>query len=414
MLQPGGQTHALHGQDPLAPVGKAHRVLGDKGGAGKVPLGNKGRQGPLLIAEGDAHHVLVKGRLPGVHPAALLGEALQVHLGGEEPCGEKLALLQQGAVLRNQIVPGKDHIRSGLAQAAVRIHIGAQQPPRVLAHQLPAVLRLADGLIRAGGVQHQRSPVAGQAHAGGKGAPQVLTDLHPHLQAGHILAAKQQALSQPNPLPGKIHLHRLWGRGEVPGLVKLRVIGNARLGRQAQQLPLVEYGRAVVQGSLPGHGQAHRAEDIQVLCLLHQAGKAPLCRGEQGLIPEQVPAGIGGQGQLRKTHGPAAVCRCLLDQLLNPFQVLFHVRYRDSRGGGGNTEKSIFHKRSSFLAHPNPFRGRRCPTPEAGPANPQRPVQALGTLGTQVTRSPPGREAPWQEPPERAWRVPAWEWPAPE
>ena len=45
MLQPGGQAHALHGQDPLAPVGKAHRVLGGtKGVRAKSRWGNKGRQ----------------------------------------------------------------------------------------------------------------------------------------------------------------------------------------------------------------------------------------------------------------------------------------------------------------------------------------------------------------------------------
>ena len=157
--KPGGQAHALHGQDQLAAVGKPHRVPGHKGCRGKFPLGLEALQGALLIAEGDAHHLGVLGGMPTVHPAALLGKALQVHVGGNEASGKQLALCQQRAVFRNQVVARKHHIRGGLSQAAVHIGVGSQQPAGVLPHQLPAVLRLADGFIAARGVQDHRGPV---------------------------------------------------------------------------------------------------------------------------------------------------------------------------------------------------------------------------------------------------------------
>ena len=349
--QPGGKALGLHGQNQLAPAGKALLVPGCEGGGGEFPPGLEVLQRLLPVPEGHPHHGAVPAVLPGIHPAALLHQPLQVDVRGGQAVGKKLALPQQRAVLGDEVVPGEHHVRGGLPRAPVGIDIGAQQVAGPHLHQVPAVLRLANDLVAAGGVRHHRGAVLGQGGAGGLGAPQVLAELRGHGQARHVLTGEQQPLPQGDFLAAVGHRHRVRGGGEVPGLVKLPVVGDVLLGGQPQQPPPVEQGSAVVQRPLPGHGDAYGAEDVQLFGVLQQLGQALLRRGQQRRVAEQVPAGVGGHRQLREAHQAAALLRRLEDQLLDAAQVPRHLGGPHGRGGSRHPEKPVSHGKIPFLWH---------------------------------------------------------------
>ena len=182
------------------------------------------------------------------------------------------------------------------------------------------------------------APFKARLTLGGKGLQQVRD----------IFAAVQKPLAQPSLLPGKGDLHGLWGGGEMPGLVELGVIGDIGFGRKPQQTPLVEHGGTVVQRPLPRHRDTHRAEDVQPGGIFQQGSKGAFSPGKEGAVLKQIPAGVGGEGQLWETHSAAALAGGLLDLFQNLGLVFLHIGHSHRRRCGGDAIKSVFHSIQSF------------------------------------------------------------------
>src|SRR5699024_3235237 len=121
--------------------------------------------------------------------------------------------------------------------------------------------------------------------------------------------------------------------------------------------------------------------------------------GEQSPVPEQIPAGVASQGQLGEAHRPAAsLCR-LADHLPHPAGVFLHVGHRDLGGGGGHTDKAVFHSNHPFQKV-GTFKSPAPATKRWGFLHPIRP------------ESPPARKpALWG--PGWAWQALVWVWAAP-
>ena len=92
-------------------------------------------------------------------------------------------------------------------------------------------------------------------------------------------------------------------------------------------------GRAVVELSVPGvfHRQAQRGEHIQVLGGLQDGGQPLLRAPQQGILEEQVAAGVGRQAQFRKYHNIGLVFHSLLHSLINLLCIVRRVRHPDIR-----------------------------------------------------------------------------------
>ena len=121
-----------------------------------------------------------------------MGDAPEVKLGHDQAGGEALGFGQDGAVLADEVVPGKDQILGGLAHAGVGVQIAAGQPRRLPGDQLAAVGRLADELVRGRQVDEDGRAGLGQAGRRRRGHPQVLADLAAQHKGGQAAAAEQQ------------------------------------------------------------------------------------------------------------------------------------------------------------------------------------------------------------------------------
>ena len=214
-VQPAGQAHhrrlcaaVLHAlfeaqrrqEDDLVAVFAAlGAVLRDEGQG--VDMAGEGG-GARLQGEGDGDHPAVRIGAEGGQAAALVVQPLHVHLGHGEPGGEA-ALGQQGAVLGHDVVAVEDQIGGGLPLPGVGVDIAAHQPGGLAAHQAAAVLGLAHQLVGGGQVEDNGGPRLGQGHRGGRGGPQILTDLHPHSEAGHALAGEDHVGAQIDLLPAE-------------------------------------------------------------------------------------------------------------------------------------------------------------------------------------------------------------------
>ena len=138
----------------------------------------------------------------GIHPPPFIGQALHVDLTDGES-GGKPPLGHQGAVLSHDVMAVEDQVCGGLPLPGVGVDIAAHQPGGLAAHQAAAVLGLAHQLVGGGQVEDNGGPRLGQGHRGGRGGPQILTDLHPHSEAGHALAGEDHVGAQIDLLPAE-------------------------------------------------------------------------------------------------------------------------------------------------------------------------------------------------------------------
>ena len=132
------------------------------------------------------------------------------------------------------------------------------------------------------------------------GDPEVLTDLCRHDKPGDGIALKELGRAERHlAVTRERHERHVLGAGrEAPALVELAIGGDVALGHEAQQLTGAQHRGAVVELGGHAHGHAHEHERVHVCRELGKARKALLGRAEQRILPEEVLAGIGGDGQL--------------------------------------------------------------------------------------------------------------------
>ena len=368
-VQPAGQAHhrrlcaaVLHAlfeaqrrqEDDLVAVFAAlGAVLRDEGQG--VDMAGEGG-GARLQGEGypaypqavGLRHGVPLRSAEGIHPPPFIGQALHVDLTDGES-GGKPPLGHQGAVLSHDVMAVEDQVCGGLPLPGVGVDIAAHQPGGLAAHQSAAVLGLAHQLVGGGQVEDDGGPRLGQGHGGGLGGPQILADLHSHHQPGHGIAGPELPATQADLLAAQLQRDvQILAGGEPPLLIELPVIGQPGLGYQAQDLPPVNGGRAVVELSVPGvfHRQAQRGEHIQVLGGLQDGGQPLLRAPQQGILEEQVAAGVAGEAQLGQGQHPHPLLIGLPHEGENLFGVVAAVGHPDLGRAGGHLDESIAHRKA--------------------------------------------------------------------
>ena len=101
------------------------------------------------------------------------------------------------------------------------------------------------------------------------------------------------------------------------------------LGHHSEDLPVVDDSCHVVEPGPEGQRQAY--DDDQVIATAEQdyRGKPFDSRLLQGLLQEQVSAGITGQAELRQHDQPRPALGGTLHQVLDALHVVRHIRDLD-------------------------------------------------------------------------------------
>jgi len=344
MIQPFGKAVRLHLQNKLTAFGAALGVAGHKG-RGIDPAGQHGLRRLQIELHGL---VALTGRLKAGIAGTLGFHALAVDFGLGTAAVKGGVLREDGAVLGNKVMSGKHHVLRALTVPGGSIKVAAQQAGRLVGHQRPAVLGLANGLIAGGKIcDHGRT---GQRMEGGgrQGAPQILADLHTQHKAGHLAAAEQQGGAKGHLLTAHLRqLHIGAARGELPLFVELAIVGQIGLGHKAQDPAMAQHGGAVVQLAVHQQRQADQSHHVQLLRFSQQGAQSVQRAGLQSTLQKQVAAGIAGQAELGE-HGQLHAAGCGFAQSLGDLpDVIGAVGHPQCGRKGGCFQKTIFHRRFS-------------------------------------------------------------------
>ena len=339
MLQPLLESQRGDQQNLLAPGVPVLLALGNKGLGRHVPGQGGVRQGQ---GEGDGFHAL-RNRVEHLGPAALIAQLLDVDLGGMDTA-LKAAVLEHGAVFRDHLVGAEHHVGGGLAVAGAGVDVAAQELCGLHAHQMAAVAVLADDVVAGGQVADDGSAGRRQIHGGGDRGPHVLADLKAQDQLRQGDAGKHQLVAEGHGLAAEGHgAVALRRGGELPLLVKLAVIGQVGLGDHAQNLSFLYNNRTVIQFVIFPHGHPHGCDDFQGPGSSQNSAQSLLGAPQQGLLVEQIAAGIAGQAQLRHHQYLGAGLVRLAHHGKGLLGVIVAVSQPQLGCAAGNGYKTIFH-----------------------------------------------------------------------
>ena len=348
-----GKALGLDAQNQLAPLGAGRGVLrhkrraGDRAGQRQL----HGRQ--LKFHSGVAVRFRHKRRVA----LALLHHAAQVQLSHGILARKRCSVGQQTAVLGNQVVARKRHVGGAFAVACVGVEVRTQQTCALPADKLTAVGCLADGFIAGGQVCHNGSPGQCVGTAWRDGRPQVLADLGCQHKGGQLFAGKQKVRADQRLLPGQLDALGLTHTGDkVALLVKFAVVGQVYFRHQTQQLTVAEHRRTVVQLAVMAHRQADEDNDVQSLAGLQNRGKAVLGPTQQGILQEQVTAGVAGQRKLRQAEQLHIFFGVLTHDADDLVGVVGAVGHAQGGAGRSSADKAVFksgkavlHSQTSFI-----------------------------------------------------------------
>ena len=202
---------------------------------------------------------------------------------------------------------GVDHIRCRLGTARGHKGIYTVGSTTLVLHQFPAVGPLANRLIGGGQVHDHLRTGKGQQVGRGQGRPQILANLHANkrpipdpeqqvLTDGHAFAyAPQQSADVHGVLP------KIVAGGKPAFFVEFIVIGDAGLGDDALDSAPGDDNGAVEHLRAQPQRQAHHSDHIgaqpRAVQYLPQALLHPFI---QGVLIEEVLAGVAGKGHLRE------------------------------------------------------------------------------------------------------------------
>ena len=234
-------------------------------------------------------------------------KALEVDIRVNDALREHLALGQQCAVLRDEVVARKNEVLRGLTETGIRIQVRTQQSAGLLTNKVAAVARLADDLIRSGQVDDNV-----RAHLRQRGGrrirhPQVLADLHAEGKQRLLVALEDRVRHQRHTDGFAVRIldvHALHSAGqgvrrhEMALLVELRVVRKMGFRHERQHVTGIDDSGHIIQ--LAAHAQRQTDyDDSRKLCgLAADRVQRVQCALEQRFLQEQVAAGIAGQAQL--------------------------------------------------------------------------------------------------------------------
>ena len=308
-----GEAVRLDGKDVLAALRAAGGVGGNEG-MRVHPARERGlaRGGVGAQREGHAHVACLLGcgrALEGGHARALGREEADVHLGDGATVAEGFALREQTAVLGHEVVPGEDEVLRGLARACTRVDVAADEARTLAAHEVAAVVRLADDGVGGAEVADQRGAGLRMRNRGRRGHPEVLADLGRHHELGELQAREEQVGAKEHVL---LATHgdeeRLCRAGdEVAPLVELVVVGDVGLGDNSEDGAVRDSRRAVVELAARAHGHAHEQQGIKVRRGRGKVGEAGVGGTDEGILPEEVLTGVARERKLGQHDDGGAV-----------------------------------------------------------------------------------------------------------
>ena len=283
-------------------------------------------------------------------------KALEIDIRVNDALREHLALGQQCAVLRDEVVARKNEVLRGLTETGICIQVRTQQSARLLTNKVAAVARLADNLIRSGQVDDNVRAHLRQCGGRRIRHPQVLADLHAEGKQRLLVALEDRARHQRHTDGFAVRIldvHALHSAGqgvrrhEMALLVELRVVRKMGFRHERQHVTGIDDSGHIIQ--LAAHAQRQTDyDDSRKLCGLAADGTERLHRTlEQRFLQKQVAAGIAGQAQLRERDELRALRRGLLCLPDDFGGVIFAVRNVQVGRRGGDFNKSISHIRIS-------------------------------------------------------------------
>ena len=226
----------------------------------------------------------------------------------------------------------------------VGVNIAAHQSGRLAGNQLPSVGILAHGLVAGGAVDHHHGPRQRVGNAGRTRRPYVFAQLRRQHKPRHRITGKQQMGAHRHlpALPRRLYAGRRTRR-EMPGLIKLRIIGQKGLGHQPQKPAAADRRRRVVKLSVVFPGQPDKGQQVQFRRVLNQPFQRLLCPVCQQALQKQIAAGIAGQAEFRKHRDLGAPSGRLFHQLLHLRGIVFRIRHPDLRRSRRRPYKSLIH-----------------------------------------------------------------------
>ena len=341
MLQPLCKAVCLDLEDQLAALGAGGRIAGDERSGG-----DGAGECRLVQRHGERNGGMACGIRAECRTAAALAlHAPEVQHGLGVAGAEGLCLGQQRAVFTDEIMRGKDHIRRGFAVPGIRIEIGAQQACGLLADELAAVFRLADGFVTCREIGKHRCPGQRMAGARRQRGPEVLADLHTEAEVRHFAAAEQQVRAEGDGRAAQCDAAR-FGRcgGEVTQLIELCVVRQMGLRHKAEQRPMADHGGAVIECAVHADRQADDGDELERFACAENVPQALLGGIQQRLLQKQVRAGIAGEPKLRENGKRRAVLRGLLHGGDRFLRIIGAVCHAQCGGERADLQKSVFHK----------------------------------------------------------------------
>ena len=324
----------------------------------------------LALIEREERDHVARGRrvgLVGGHAAAVGGNEAEVNHGGcsgvrrgvtrkhEALVVERLGLGEHAAVLGHQAVAAVDDVLRGLAPTSAGVGIGADEARARVAHEARAVVGLAHELVGGREVADERG--AGKRGRGARrvGHPKVLADLGRDDEARHALALEELGGAEGHlVLAGEGDERDVGGAGaEAPALVELAVGGDVQLGHEAEELAAAQRGGAVVELGGHAHRHAHEHERVNVGRGGGKLGQAVLGGVKQGVLPEEILAGVGRDSELGQHGHLGARARLaharagLAHGLGAGHDVVVHVGHANRRGKGRHLDETVAHDVSS-------------------------------------------------------------------
>ena len=291
-------------------------------------------------------------RLECVHALTLVGEALKVDVGVDDALREHLALSQQCTVLRDEVVTRENKVLCGLAEACVRVEIRAEQTAGLLTHEVAAIARLADDLIRCGQVDDNVRAHLRQRSRRRIRHPQILANFYAEGEQRLLIALK-------NAVGHNRYIARLTGciskryaldrtqricRYKMALLVEFGIVRNVGFRDERQNVACVHDSRNVIQLALDAQRQTDYDDSRKLCGLAADRVQRVQCALEQRFLQEQIAAGIAGQAQLGERDELRAFGSGLLRQLYDLSGVICAVRDVQIRRCRGNFDKSISHR----------------------------------------------------------------------
>ena len=293
---------------------------------------------------------------PGALPQPVLDLRAEIDVDGHRISGERetLRLADDLAALRDEPVPVPREVRGRLPEPRRAVHLDGDVLGRRGAHQLLAVLQLANRHVGGGQVREHGGAGERGDRARRHRRPEVLADVGVEHEVGKVPGADEHVGPEGNAVPEQGHLGRARrGGGVEPAeLVELPVVRRVGLGRHGDRPATVERHGAVEEQIVDHEGQPDREEEVPPGGPLRHPGEAVEGGTEERFLEEQIAARVGRESEL----GAEGVVSALSVNALEEDQVRVGVEGRVGHPDLGYADR---HPREAMRSYVEEVVGQR-------------------------------------------------------